>query len=687
VIPNSAFLLDKLLNAAEGFTKYFYCSKCCFEFGIRDSSVQPVIECTECGHSNDISNLAKSSFFVLYPIAPQIELMFMDKKIRENLSHPKELVQKNLSNGMKDLYDGQCYKSFVASLSETMKHVMSLTVSTDGSPLFRLSSNFSIWPFFVQINELPPHIRMKNIMLAGLWFGNKKPHMDLFLEPLVEDIQKLEAGFQILFNEEEIIMHAYVIACCVDSGARGAVQGLNTHSGYYSCNWCEIPGVFTDKVVFPFPENPPQKRTQESVVQHATECINDNRLAYVFGVQYLSPLVKWSKFNIVDGMVLDYAHNVPFGISRTFLVEWLENTKRGSYMGAPDDLKELNRKMLSLTPPLEIRRPVRKMTDHAHWNAREFENWTLVFSIIVLTGILPSKYLNNWVCLVQGMFLVSRQGVTSEHINSAQKLFLNFARDVEVLYGKSFMSYNCHILGLHMAENVLRWGPAWAISTLCFENAIKILKGLIHAQKGVPHQINRSLSYKQAIHLLKTTLESEKFETFESFLASKPNKQTKYFPVSDCILTGNFSSFSPTREENYLLQRSGFNINVSESSVFNRMIAGRCVYTTDQAAVSKKYNNSCATTIDGKLVIIKKIVLHKASEQVFIFCVEVLAETFLRLPQGVRLAPVDHCLRIVTTIGTRLMLLSVKTLKIVNVFMSLDGKTYVGEFPNVYNVF
>lgn len=132
----------------------------------------------------------------------------MDEEVRKNLSTPKQLLEKCVPNLMKDMYEGQCFKKFVASLPEGDFNAMSFIVSTDGSPLFK-SSNFSIWPFFVSINELPPLIRMKILLLGGLRFGNKKPHMDLYLEPLVNHLKKLEAGFLLQFGGERIEMHAY----------------------------------------------------------------------------------------------------------------------------------------------------------------------------------------------------------------------------------------------------------------------------------------------------------------------------------------------------------------------------------------------------------------------------------------------------------------------------------------------
>ena len=51
-------------------------------------------------------------------------------------------------------------------------------ISTDGVPLFKSS----LAVFLVLLN-LPPAIRMnaQNIVLAGLWYGSKKPPMDILL--------------------------------------------------------------------------------------------------------------------------------------------------------------------------------------------------------------------------------------------------------------------------------------------------------------------------------------------------------------------------------------------------------------------------------------------------------------------------------------------------------------------------
>lgn len=65
---------------------------------------------------------------------------------------------------------------------------------TDGVPVFK-SSNFSMWPLYFVINELPYALRMKmqNVIFAGLWFGScSKARYETFLRPFWNILKKLE---------------------------------------------------------------------------------------------------------------------------------------------------------------------------------------------------------------------------------------------------------------------------------------------------------------------------------------------------------------------------------------------------------------------------------------------------------------------------------------------------------------
>ena len=58
---------------------------------------------------------------------------------------------------IRDIFDGHEYRKHVQSgfLSEQNKANVSLTLNTDGVEIYK-SSKYSLWPIWLQINELPP---------------------------------------------------------------------------------------------------------------------------------------------------------------------------------------------------------------------------------------------------------------------------------------------------------------------------------------------------------------------------------------------------------------------------------------------------------------------------------------------------------------------------------------------------
>lgn len=82
-----------------------------------------------------------------------------------------------------DIYDGEVFKelakppNFLSANTNT-----GLIMSTDGVPVFK-SSKGSMWPVYLCLTSIPPDKRMKlkNIIIAGLWFGVTKPDMKVLL--------------------------------------------------------------------------------------------------------------------------------------------------------------------------------------------------------------------------------------------------------------------------------------------------------------------------------------------------------------------------------------------------------------------------------------------------------------------------------------------------------------------------
>ena len=80
---------------------------------------------------------------------------------------------------IKDIHCGFAYEDFTNSVPSQKKNYATAIFNIDGAPIFE-SSSFSIWPFQIVINELPPPVRNELPILWGIWFEKNKPDMDVF---------------------------------------------------------------------------------------------------------------------------------------------------------------------------------------------------------------------------------------------------------------------------------------------------------------------------------------------------------------------------------------------------------------------------------------------------------------------------------------------------------------------------
>ena len=167
----------------------------------------------------------------------QIEDLLGEDKLKQYL---KNHATTNRNPGIiSDITSAELYSKLVESYNFSSND-LSLTWNTDGIPVFE-SSNYSIWPIQSAINELPPHLREKHILLHGLWFGTKKPAMNTFLKPFIEEWKLLETvGFAFEGERQPIKVYAHIFSA--DSPARAIVKNCKQFNGKHGCDWCEFPG-------------------------------------------------------------------------------------------------------------------------------------------------------------------------------------------------------------------------------------------------------------------------------------------------------------------------------------------------------------------------------------------------------------------------------------------------------------
>lgn len=634
ILPDTQFKLDELILKACGMNYHFYCCKC--QKLLRATDLTGVITCNKCRTQNDISDMTKASFFVTFDIATQLEMLFKDPSVCALLLNPKFYA--HVGEGMNDLYSGKVYQLFLASLdpSDLAQHI-STVLCADGSPLFK-SSVLEIWPLIASVNELPPLQRMKNPILLGLWFGRGKPNFKTFLKPIRRSIVHLSKnGTTINMGGKKTFIKVDVIGCCVDAAVRGTIQGIHLHNGECGCSWCDHPGETegfgSSARKYKYLEVPPTLRTHENLVRNA-EAVKQlppvPRSApkpHINGVLGLSPLLKFPRFNIVDGIVLDSMHNFFLGTTRQFCRLWFghegnlklpDNTFPGYYIGSPTIEARVNERIKLLTPPIELRRLPRPISDLPHFKSRELENFVLYFLVPVLSKILPDKYLRHFILYVQGIYLLMKDVVLEEDLDASDTLLDSFVKRIDKLYRNPNFSehkhctYNVHI-SLHAVNNVRNWGPAWAVNCYPYENGIGILKECVHANRGIPDQVSRALCKSNLRQLLDVEIKSARCASFAQSISS--NKSSNVVFVGNVKVFGLSEDLHPNPEEDYLLKQSS--LKADDFSVARKIIYNNCVFAPRTKSI--KTRNDFVQLTDGSIAQLKKVIVSEKLEVVLLF--------------------------------------------------------------------
>ena len=512
--------------------KHFYCNNCgaCIE----NSGVE-VCSNVNCGQS-----VTDKGYFIEIPITEQIKNLFSQDGFHTNLQG-RFKRQKNCTE-YRDIYDGVLYKShFDNDGPLSSPDNLSFVFNTDGAPVFK-SSNYSIWPLFLSINELPYKLRTQkqNMILAGLWFSNKKPLMGTFLKPLLNAMKEFESGILCKSPERgEFKCKAYILCGTADLPARSLLCNMVQYNGSFSCIKCEQKGI-TAKVgkghahIFPYQEENPKepKRTKESILQNAKDAIQDNTV--IKGIKGPSWLMLMPRFDIAKGTSIDYMHGVLLGVQRLLLRLWFSKDFSKRKFSMTKHVKEVDSRLLNIKPSSAISRLPRSIeTSLKYWKASEYRSFLLYYGAVVLRGILDDIMLEHYLKFVEAMHILLKNGSMDRDITNAENMLCCFVKDFSSLYSESFMTLNVHQL-LHLADSVRQLGPLYTHSCFTFENQNAVLLKMIKSSQNVNEQIVGALSLIQKMPELQNNckMSNECEMVFESLT------KNQYVKLEKKIATG-----------------------------------------------------------------------------------------------------------------------------------------------------
>lgn len=234
--------------------------------------------CDYCNNNFPINGKNFNNFIVTFDIKNNIKA-----SLETNDYYYNHVIQnRGHENGvLRDIYDGQTYRKFVESLPvEDRDRYITFTFNCDGAPTFE-SSNFSIYPIQLIINELPMEARTKDTIVSTLWFEKSKPDMNVLLKAFVDDLS--DSGLECCIEGEMRVIKPYAVCCAVDSVARYSMQGVKPYNSFYLCAWCLHSGQYVrnaadtgDCVKFPILKKEPKERNTDNFYKSLSYLVQKN---------------------------------------------------------------------------------------------------------------------------------------------------------------------------------------------------------------------------------------------------------------------------------------------------------------------------------------------------------------------------------------------------------------------------
>ncbi|KAK3932736.1 Phosphoglycerate kinase, partial [Frankliniella fusca] len=509
--PNNFFtssrgLFKSLEDHEEPVDLSYFCSSCLQQLRSSTDLCENVI-CTDENKS--------ICMFIHLPLIPQVQRMCNRPNFARDVEYRFNRVKENNSN-LEDIYDGKAYKAAEQQFRAGETN-LTLTWNTDGLQVFN-SSLMSLWPFYFVINELPPNKRFltENMLIGGIWCGVTKPHPNLSLKHIFQDLKVLQNGISINENSVSKVYVKLICGTC-DAPAIAYFLNMKTHSGFYSCHLCLCYGENSkdtgDVTVLPFEEHfAPRTLEQyhnnvkfavENRVLHNKMLQNDERCCGIKGPCLLSFMVD----NLFLSTAIDSMHCVYLGVMRQMLNLWFDKVYKEEPFSIHSKIKTVNGRIKNIEPPHFLERMPETIDKLVHWKASMFRAFLFNFSLPVLFGVLCTEYFENLILFVTGVSLLNSSSVSPEDIQIASLVLSSFVENFQTLYGKRHMSHNLHML-LHLSENVEYLAPLWVTNCFKYEDMNGRLLQLVHGTRHAGLQIHANLSMVTHLPLMVHNLEN-----------------------------------------------------------------------------------------------------------------------------------------------------------------------------------
>ena len=386
----------------------------------------------------------------------------------------------------KSVYDGHVWKTFNSLDGENFfsnKFNFGLMLNVDWFKPCK-HTEYSVGAIYLTVMNLPRKVRFKqeNVLLIGLIPGPKEPKYSLnsMLHPLVQELLKFWEGvnINIVASCKSVKVRCGLLCVACDIPASRKVCGFLSHSANYGCSKClkKFPGTVGAKDYSGFVRSTWPKQTLDEhrkkvgLMKKCTAIAARKKLEASYGCRY-SCLLDLPYFNPITMTIIDPMHNLYLGMAKHMLQIWIDLS-----IISKSDVQAIQTFVDSVQTPQHVGRiPYKIASSFSGFTADQYKNWTNLYSLMALKGILPTQHLECWRYFVLASWLLCKMSISKDEIDLADTLLLKFCGKVEELYGKNFITPNMH-MHCHLKESLYNYGPVYNFWLYSYERYNGILE-------------------------------------------------------------------------------------------------------------------------------------------------------------------------------------------------------------------
>ena len=116
--------------------------------------------------------------------------------------------------------------------------------------------------------------------------------------------------------------------------------------------------------------------------------------------------------------------------------------------------------------------------------ANEWQNWLLYLAVPIMQGFLPQNEFRTLEKLVQGITLLIGGEFSTDDLERARQILVEFGMEYRQHYGKNNVVMNIHMVSHHLSTSCSRFGPMWGFWCYPYENMLGYTKKFIHGTRG-----------------------------------------------------------------------------------------------------------------------------------------------------------------------------------------------------------